>query len=185
MFLILTVLAAVFFAGCSDSGNSYDFEAGWYKYNDGYSTLYILYNDDGEVCDVITSTDAYMDSQLEIAKTAYSGDRDEVTSCLTRLTDQYYELPEFYREEAFTFATKYSVGGTAKSFNYGIEIYAAGDTFTVTCGLASEKLSGIIKSSTDLKITEVSVAEGYTLLGGSLSFTDDKITFVMDDTVVT
>uniref|UniRef100_UPI0025FE0FF4 hypothetical protein n=1 Tax=Treponema sp. TaxID=166 RepID=UPI0025FE0FF4 len=37
----------------------------------------------------------------------------------------------------------------------------------------------------DLKITDVNIAEGSTLLGGKLSFTEDEVSFVMDDTVVT
>ncbi|MBE6353818.1 hypothetical protein [Treponema sp.] len=188
IFLILSVLSYFVFAGCSDGSssndNSFTFKNGWYKYNDGTTTAYILYNKYGEVKDAISSTAAYTSSQLEIAKTAYSGEREEVTSCLTRLKDQYYELPSFYRAEAIGPSLIYKCFGNAKEFSYGVEIYGPGDGFTVTCGVYSKKLNKVIESTTNVYFTEINESDEYPIIAGTFTHDEHEVKFVMDDTVI-
>ena len=188
IFLILSVLSYFVFAGCSDgsssNNNSFTFKDGWYKYNDGTTTAYILYNKYGEVKDAISSTAAYTSSQLEIAKTAYSGEREEVTSCLTRLNDQYYELPSFYRGIDLCSGLHYECFGDAKNFSYGVEIYGLGDGFTLTCGVYSKKLKKIIESTTNVYFDEITTMDEYPIIAGTFTHDEHEVKFVMDDTVI-
>lgn len=148
LIIVIMSIAAIGLASCAnsssgDSDDGYEFEtgwAGWCKYDDSSTVVYVQYGGDESVVRAGTSSTEYTDSYLTIARDAYKYSRDEVRKYLSDITT-YAGLPSWVQDEVKVYTTvdgvlqNISVTGSAAfgdSTHYSVTLNAVGDTATFT-----------------------------------------------------
>ncbi len=79
-------------------GQSGSFSAGWYKYNDGTTTMYLKYDASKELEKAGNGTGAYPTNQLNVLKTSHT--YDNVKNYLTYYSDEFdYTKPDWTKPQ--------------------------------------------------------------------------------------